>query len=117
MRFFLDENFPLAAKAFLEAKGHEVFRALDHHPQGASDAELFMYAQRQQAIFLTTDKDFFHTIPFIYPDRSVPIMVFALRQPNRDNILTRLAKLLDSLDFEDSQAIYLVKDHRVLKRY
>ena len=31
--------------------------------QGSSDEELFMYAKLNNAIFLTTDKDFYHTIP------------------------------------------------------
>ena len=69
MRFFLDENFPATAKALLEAGGHEVIRAADHHPLGTDDQILFAHAQREMAVFLTTDKDFFHTVPFLYSER------------------------------------------------
>jgi len=36
-------------------------------------------------VFLTTDRDFFHTIPHIH-DKHAGIIVIALRQPNRSTI-------------------------------
>ena len=58
MRFSLDENFPVAAFDLLKSLGHEVARAPDHYPPGTDDATLLAHAQRQTAVFLTTEKDF-----------------------------------------------------------
>jgi hypothetical protein len=44
-------------------------------------------------VLLTTDRDFFHTIPHLFnshPD----VVVVALRQRNRDAVLSRLKSLL-----------------------
>ncbi len=98
MRFFLDENFPASAKLQLEALGHEVVRAVENYPQGTDDFTLFAHAQSERAIFLTTDKDFFHTVPFVYPDRTAAVVAITLNRPNRERILQRLKVLLDSVD-------------------
>jgi predicted nuclease of predicted toxin-antitoxin system len=81
MKFLLDENFPKAATAILTASGHEVSDFRGTAEEGMGDSEVFQKAQGLGAILLTTDRDFFHTIPL-------------LRQPNRAGILSRLEWLL-----------------------
>lgn len=117
MRFFLDENFPATAQPLLEAHGHEVFRAVKYHPHGADDRTLFLHAQRESAVFLTTDKDFFHTVPFLYPERTAAVVSITLDKPNRDKILARLGTLLVSTDLiNNPMGVFLVTDTRILKR-
>lgn len=117
MRFFLDENFPVTIKYFLEGFGHEVIRALDHYPQGTNDEILFKHAQNVNSIFLTTDKDFYHTIPFLYQYRTAAVIAITLSQPNRNKILDRLQVLLHSVDLQSNpQSVYLVSDNRIIKR-
>jgi predicted nuclease of predicted toxin-antitoxin system len=117
MRFYLDENFPLLAAAQLRAAGHEVFRAIELHPAGTSDRDLFEDAQCRKAIFLTTDKDFFHTVPFFVSDRVTPTVAITLSKANSANIAARLAVLLESVQLDDDPAaVYLVTDRRILKR-
>jgi predicted nuclease of predicted toxin-antitoxin system len=117
MRFFLDENFPAAAFKFLKTLGHEVVCALDHYPPGTDDVTLFDQAQRQKAIFLTTDKDFFHTVPWLHPHRTSPVIAITLDQPNRQRILNRLQAVIASADLaSDPEAVYLVTDKRILRR-
>lgn len=117
MRFYLDENFPLSAAAFLTEAGHEIIRAIDRHPHGTGDEVLFQDAQEQQAVFLTTDKDFFHTIPFLFPDRSAPSVVVALARPNRETILLRLKTFLAAVDVnERANGVYLVTDRKIFRR-
>jgi predicted nuclease of predicted toxin-antitoxin system len=117
MRFFLDENFPVATVKLLQGLGHEVSRALDHYPPGASDLSLFEHAQRQAAIFLTTDKDFFHTVPFLILHRTAPVIAITLDQPNRQRILNRLQAVLALPDLDaDPQAVYLVTNTRIVRR-
>ena len=66
MNFFLDENFPRPAITLLESAGHSATHALQVFPPGIEDAKLFAEAQERKAIFVTTDKDFFHTIPLTF---------------------------------------------------
>ena len=60
MKFFLDENFPRPAIAQLVSAGYSASHTLDHFPPGTADDKLFDHAQQAGAIFITTDKDFFH---------------------------------------------------------
>ena len=64
MKFFLDENFPKSSEIVLKEFGHKVFDIRGTSREGMSDLEIFKLSQEKNAVFLTTDKDFFHTIPF-----------------------------------------------------
>ena len=66
MKFLLDENFPRTALIQLQSAGHEAMHAMDLFPPGTSDEQLFARAQQEVAIFVSTDKDFFHTVPLAY---------------------------------------------------
>lgn len=90
MKFFLDENFPKAAHPLLKNLGHEIFDLRGTSREGAADTEIFQEAQDCEAVFLTTDRDFFHTVPHLY-SRHEGVVVIALRQPNRANILDKLS--------------------------
>lgn len=96
MKFFLDENFPKAATSILEEMGHQVFDLRGTGREGAQDGEIFAEAQQQEAIFLTTDRDFFHTIPHLHTEHC-GVIVIALRQPNRRAILEKLSWVLKRL--------------------
>ena len=93
MKFFLDENFPRKAVQLLEADRHQVFDIRGTELEGIADGEIFEKAQENDAIFLTTDKDFYHTITHLYPAHN-GIIVFALSQPNAANILEKLKAAL-----------------------
>jgi len=94
MKFFLDENFPKAVAELLASRGHECVDIRGTENEGCDDSTVFRIAQEHGAVFLTTDRDFFHTIPHI--ERShCGIVVVALHQPNRQSILTRLEWFLE----------------------
>ncbi len=90
MRFLLDENFPKSATTWLSELGHEVLDVRGSEREGMTDNELFSYAQDAGAIILTTDRDFFHTVPHLFKQHE-GVLVIALRQPNRKNIMGKLA--------------------------
>ena len=71
MKFFLDENFPKSSEVILNEFGHKVFDIRGTSSEGLSDLEIFKLAQEKNAVFLTTDKDFFNTIPFQFEEHSV----------------------------------------------
>ena len=96
MRFLLDENFPKAAADMLAARGHQVFDFRGSVDEGIEDDLVFQKAQALNAILLTTDRDFFHTVPHLYAKHS-GVVVIALRQPNRAAIMGRLEWLLSNV--------------------
>lgn len=93
MKFLLDENFPKSAEKLLLDYGHEVVDIRGTIQQGINDFQLFDYAQQIQAVLLTTDRDFYHTIPLQYANH-FGVIVIALKQPNRASLLSKLDWLL-----------------------
>lgn len=89
MIFLLDENFPKAAEEFLKPLGHECFDFRGTSSEGIDDDQVVQLAKVREAVILTTDRDFYHTLQLRYPDHS-GVVVVALKQPNRSAILKRL---------------------------
>jgi predicted nuclease of predicted toxin-antitoxin system len=110
MTFLLDENFPRASKAMLEETGCAVYDVRDLFEPGADDNTVFRKAQELDAVLLTTDRDFFHTVPYLWPEHS-GVVVIALRKPNRDAILARLSWFLKTLAKENIRnEVYQLRD-------
>ncbi len=111
MKFVLDENFPRSAVEVLSNMGHEAVNIRNEGLRGKSDEELFLFCQDLKGIFLTTDRDFFHTIPHSYPEH-FGVIVIALRQPNRERILTKLDWLLKTVSSEDIESrVFQLRDN------
>jgi predicted nuclease of predicted toxin-antitoxin system len=110
MIFLLDENFPKSAEKLLYELGHQVIDIRGTELQGIDDFRLFELAQENGAILLTTDRDFYHTVPLRYSDHS-GVIVIALKQPSREAILSKLRWII-SQDFMGSihNTIYLLRD-------
>ena len=116
MKFFLDENFPRTAMTFLESARHSASHALQHFSPGTADEILFAHAQKQQAVFVSTDKDFFHTIPLAF-ERHCGAIVITLRKPNRADLLRRLADALAQLGERDlKNTVWLVTENHIRSR-
>ena len=117
MIFLLDENFPRAAVDVLQGLGHDTLDIRGTDLEGASDSALFEHAQQKGAILLTTDRDFFHTVPHLYTTH-FGVIVIALRQPNRANIIARLQWLLaqESLFPLDETVVQLRDQTYIVRR-
>jgi len=89
MNFFLDENFPRRALEILQKSGHVVYDIRGTNEEGLSDAEIFEKAQNAGAIFLTTDRDFYHTVPWTYSFH-YGVIIVSLSQPNGVRIIEKL---------------------------
>jgi len=112
MTFLLDENFPKRAIPILEAAGHSCLDIRGTDDEGSDDATLFQLAQDHHAILLTTDKDFFHTVPMRIASHC-GVIVIALRQPNGAAILAELDKALAYLERHPlDNRILLLTDRR-----
>ena len=116
MKFFLDENFPRKAASVLEAQGFDVFDIRGTEFEGADDNILFEKVQQHEAIFLTTDKDFYHTVPFFF-DSHHGVIVIALSQPDSRGILEKLELALDLIKRTPIHSkCLLLKDRKIYLR-
>jgi predicted nuclease of predicted toxin-antitoxin system len=117
MTFLLDENFPRPALAQLQAAGHNASHALDDFPPGMSDEKLFARAQELAAVFVTTDKDFYHTVPLAFGKHHGAIVI-TLHKPNRADLLRRLSEALILLGERGlADTVWLVTDTRIRSRH
>ncbi len=89
MKFLLDENFPKSATDLLEDNGFDWVDPRGTELEGATDIALIEYAKSIGAVLLTTDRDFFHTLRHSHPHHA-GLIVIALKQPNREAIVSRL---------------------------
>jgi predicted nuclease of predicted toxin-antitoxin system len=99
MNFFLDENFPKKASILLESRGHAVFDIRGSSNEGMDDNEIFIEAQQKKAVFLTTDRDFFHTVHLLFANHRGAVVI-ALAQPNGSRILKKLESALPTIEKE-----------------
>ena len=110
MKFLLDENFPKSAEKVLTELGHQVIDIRGTELQGIDDFRLFEIAQENEAVLLTTDRDFYHTVPLRYSDHH-GVIVIALKQPGREAILSKLRWILTQDLMETvHNTIYLLRD-------
>lgn len=111
MIFLLDENFPKSAETLISSLGHKAIDIRGTDLQGADDFHLFEVAQSYGAILLTTDRDFYHTVPLQYSEHC-GVIVIALKQPNRKAILARLEWVLtQDLINSISNTVVLLRDN------
>ena len=74
------------------------------------DETVFRKAKDFGAVLLTTDRDFFHTIPHLH-DTHCGVIVIALRQPNRAAILSRLEWALSQIAEADiANRVFQLRD-------
>ncbi len=110
MNFFIDENIPKICTDFLLSKGHSVIDIRGTNYEGTRDGAIFKMAQNEKAIFITTDKDFFHKIPHLY-EFHFGVVVINLRQPNRRNILSKIEWALLNIEFGSFESkVLLLRD-------
>lgn len=116
MKFFLDENFPRVALAQLQMGGHSAVHALELFAPGTADDTLFAHAQQENAVFITTDKDFFHTVPLTFAHH-YGAMVITLRRPNRAELLRRLSDAVSAMGERTFvNTVWLITDTSIYSR-
>ena len=109
MKFLLDENFPMSAAAFIASCGHEAVLFGDVCDFGDDDETVFSTAQRLGATILTSDRDFYHTMPLLHPEHA-GIVVVALRQPSRAAILARLKWFMENVPEPLANRAFILRD-------
>jgi len=112
MNFLRDQNFPVTCEPLLKEFGHTPCSIVYDPNIGLEDDWLFGEAQKLEAVFLTTDKDFFHTIPWLFPAHAGAVVI-NLAKPNRAQILEKLRWALDFLKTHSiANHVLLLRDNR-----
>jgi predicted nuclease of predicted toxin-antitoxin system len=58
LRFVIDAQLPPALAKFLETQGHSAVHVNHMHLRGSSDAHIWSYVIRKEAVLVTKDEDF-----------------------------------------------------------
>lgn len=110
MNFFLDENFPKSAEIILINNNHLVFDIRGTDNEGMADLLIFELSKKNNAVFLTTDKDFYHTIHLLSKPH-YGIVVIALSQPNAAKIISKLQWFIENfVNTELESHCFLISD-------
>ena len=109
MKFLLDENFPQSSAELITSCGHEVIVFDSACSFGDDDETVFAVAQRLGATILTSDRDFYHTMPLLHPSHA-GIVVVALRQPNRAAIHSRLKWFMENIEEPLTNRVFILRD-------
>lgn len=63
-KFVIDEDMPRSTGRILKQQGYDVRDIRDYGLHGAEDEEIYEFAQREQAVILTGDRDFGNILRF-----------------------------------------------------
>jgi len=97
MRFLANENFPGAAVAALKAAGHDVVWIRIVAP-GAADREVLAWAEREERILQTFDKDFGELARGATLPPMCGVVLLRVPMPKADEAGERLAALISARD-------------------
>lgn len=95
-RFVVDEDLPDAVAVMLMRMGYWAKHVRWVGLSGASDQEVFNYAQSCEAVLITADKGFSDIRHFSIRGH-YGIIVLRLKKRNRDSILRRLQEVISQL--------------------
>ncbi|MCS7263898.1 MAG: DUF5615 family PIN-like protein [Armatimonadetes bacterium] len=95
-KFVVDEDLPDAVAVTLVRMGYWAKHVRQVGLSGASDQEVFNYAQSCEAVLVTADKGF-SDIRHFSIKRHYGIIVLRLKKRNRDSILRRLQEVISQL--------------------
>jgi predicted nuclease of predicted toxin-antitoxin system len=88
MRILVDENIPFMTVKELCALGHNVIDIRGTEREGMSDDDLWIVAQKEKRLLITTDKGFVRN----RNERHHGILIIRLKQPNRLKIHQKVIK-------------------------
>lgn len=102
-----DEHVPQDVVTGLNARGIEAYSAYHEDLSGASDREVFEYAQRRNRTILTNDPDFF---PLLEEGQHYGILYLTTQRAPAGRIIRDIARLIDTSRPEvfENNVFYLV---------
>ncbi len=112
MRLCANENLPEACIRKLRLDGHDVVWMYEV-ARGSSDQDVLEYAQRENRLLLTFDKDFGELVFNRGVGVSLGIILFRIAQPSALVVAERVAAILASRS--DWQGNFSVVDDRTIR--
>lgn len=114
MRFLADENFPASAVAALRSTGYDVVWIRTLSP-GISDPEVLKFAQTDDLILLTFDKDFGELAFVTELPATSGIILFRIQSPS-SIVLTE--KIIAAIELRDDWAGHFstIDDNKIRMR-
>jgi len=101
MKFLIDEDMPRSTATMLKARGYEVLDARDCGLRGASDQEVFKFAQREGAIILSGDAGFGNLMHYPAGTHCGIVVAHFPNEVSTSELNGQIAKALDSLTEAD----------------
>ena len=92
--FVIDEDMPRNTASVLRAAGYDAVDVREVGLQSRPDQEIFEYAQTNQRVIVTADKDFSNELVFPPP---LHVGIIVLRLPNKMSIQATNDELLNAL--------------------
>ena len=99
----------------IEAAGHVAIQFATVCHSGDDDETVFATAQKNEAVILTSDRDFYHTVPILHPQHH-GIVVLSLRQPSRQAIRERLEWFLSNVAPPFDNKVFALRDNTYCMR-
>lgn len=113
MRFKVDENLPVELAEILRSANYDAATVTDENLTGKGDRRLAEVCQKEGRILVTLDVDFsdVRTYP---PQQYLGLMVFRVRQQDRQRLTALLRKVIPLLETEEiERRLWIVEEHRV----
>ncbi len=97
MNIFVDENIPAMTVRELQEASHDVIDIRGTDNAGLIDEDVWIMAQKQQRLLITTDKGF----ALKRHERHYGILIVKLKQPNRLKIHRKVIKAIKRFKAEE----------------
>ena len=109
MKIVVDENLPRRTVDELRSMGHDVIDIRGTAQEGALDDVLWLLAQRERALLITTDRGFSHR----RHEAHWGVLIIALRQPNRTKIHAKVMYALS--EYTEWRGLMVIMQDTVLR--
>jgi len=114
MRFLANENFPYPSIRILRESGYDVGSVFEKI-RGAKDSEVLLYAQKENRIILTFDRDYGELI-YHYGFFAYGVVYFRFEPEYPEEPAERLLKILDLGEIELLDKFTVVERDRIRQR-
>lgn len=114
MKVKLDENLPASLAGFLSDLNHDVHTLLQERLSGATDAELWEAAQRDERFLITQDLAFSDLRRF-RPGTHYGILLVRLRSPDRRTLIARVCDIFRHEDVNSWAGCFAVATERKIR--
>ncbi len=118
-KFVIDEDMPRSTGKILREHGYDVKDIRDHGLRGAADERVYEFAQKEEAVILTGDRDFGNILRFPLGDHfGIVVAHFPNEMPNRDmnHYLLERFKDLSEEEFRGNVIIIETAKIRIRRR-